>query len=347
MVLLYRNADFKLPQQIFIMNLSAVECLRNILYTQANPRICTLGRRGERKVFNVEFVINVVYYTCMLFITIDRMLAALLNLTYRVHCTIERARKVLLVQWFGALALLIVLWVSNPFYHNRKVIPRIYVGFAILYLIAASSMYVIIFVTLIRSRSRTQQNHVQNQGIFRRFCESKFYIAVLIISSFTVFVVASDLCYILMGSSMGYHTSTLIGTRFLCLAISDLFDGFIYIFLNQKVRALVRMTWKRLKRYCLHNVYPSVMDVLRIIFIRKNSNRSDKKRIRNNRVYPNDENNRNMTCSQIMKGKTVTIEMFTPDKVGQSLDENNEQDGWSITNNAEKNVVNLKGRHSI
>ena len=74
---------------------------------------------GQMKVFNVEVIINYMYYSCMFFITIDRLLAALLNLSYRVHCTIERARNVVIFQWLGAAILFGVLWVTNPFFQNR------------------------------------------------------------------------------------------------------------------------------------------------------------------------------------------------------------------------------------
>ena len=46
MTLLYRTDSARIPQQIFIMNLGAVEFLRNILYIRAGPRQCNVGRGG-------------------------------------------------------------------------------------------------------------------------------------------------------------------------------------------------------------------------------------------------------------------------------------------------------------
>ena len=125
-------------------------------------------------------------------------------------------------------------------------------------------MYITIFVTLFRSRGRVQE---ANHGLFRRFRDSKFYIAILIISTFTVFVLVSDICLTFIGRYLGLFPSTLIGARFLCLAISDIADGIIYIFLNRKVRGYVKKKALKLKRRCHQMEWPCVQDTLGVVLV--------------------------------------------------------------------------------
>merc|ERR1712150_25920 len=87
---------------------------------------------------------------------------------------------------------------------------------------------------------------------FQVFRKSNFYVAVLLITSFLMLMVIPDLVYLVVGFLKAEKSAGLTAYCYLSILLSYLVDGFIYIFLQNKVRRKLQKKmrkWKSLLKF--------------------------------------------------------------------------------------------------
>lgn len=71
---------------------------------------------------------------------------------------------------------------------------------------------------------------------FVLFRKSRFYVSVLLIITFILFMVAPDLTYLIIGIVYNNPSESLLNGCWICYALPNLADGYIYIFVQDNVR---------------------------------------------------------------------------------------------------------------
>ena len=184
----------------------------------------------------------------MFLITIDRLVACIYNIRYSNISTAFRAKVAIMCTWcipflIITLALIIIskqgaieAYVTFDWYIS----PTLY-GVHFLFTVCS---YITMFVIFIRSHTRSSSHR---HSIWYTFVQSKFYVAVLLISSFLVLVAVPRITVSVMWMIHTFQTyqewNTFIAmNRILIYSffISDTVDGFIYILLYNPVRSLLK-----------------------------------------------------------------------------------------------------------
>ena len=185
----------KTSQHLLLVNLSLTELLRNI----TRVAICSIfitERRDSVATYTLWAVyitfVTYLYFSAMFLITVDRLVATLLNVRHKMICTTNRTQWLVAVVWL--LVSLVTVCVS-VYYHSlygilwmyvcdvihRVLVYRVITVLTVLYLISAVVCYTLIFLRYTRSKRSIAQNHLSNLQLFRK---SKFYVSILLITSF-------------------------------------------------------------------------------------------------------------------------------------------------------------------
>jgi hypothetical protein len=294
-------------QKIFIINLSVcelimnlMECLRRIL-----DFVPLSGRGSSNKIEFQHYLliimftgISFVFYMDMIFITLDRLLNILLNVRYRIYCNHTKAKYLLLVTWL--LGIVICLSVSLAHYFTEYVweafffmyfYPTVEISFIILALVT----YAFIFKQYHKSHriptQRTTRGRQQNGGkpesAFQVFRMSRFFVSILLITSFIIFMLIPDLVYLFYGVLGNNESSTLLACCWISYAISNLMDGWVYIFMQSTVKSLLR---KKVKQLCRCTGYVHGMqNTMRMKMLSRNCNKEEDIARRRRRYYCSQE----------------------------------------------------------
>ena len=87
--------------------------------------------------------------------------------------------------------------------------------------------------------SRRNKNVGGKQNALQIFRKSRFYISVLLITTFLRFVKVPDLVYLFVGILNKNDSSTLLTACWVSYAVANLSDAYIYIFMQRDVRHLL------------------------------------------------------------------------------------------------------------
>lgn len=226
------------PRDIFVINLSIIELVKNLTTIFSNNLVVEHTEENLFYLFNILWNMNFIYFVSMILITTDRLLAALLNLKYRVYCTYKRKRYIIVTQWMlGIIVTALSIkfgWLGNssPFNGYFFVVSTVYLLFAIF-------TYCMIFKTFMRSRLTTQQTN-GNISAFKMFRQSKFYVAVLLITSFIFFIILPDIVgfFMIITTNQGRHEMWFVAMWVFLRNISDTCDWCIYVFAKVTTREL-------------------------------------------------------------------------------------------------------------
>ena len=198
--------------------------------------------------------IAVVYCMVMVYITLDRLLNILLSLRYKIYCTETKAKHLLQVTWI--VALLICTSVSLTYHFNGYIwqttfFMYVYPTFDFAFIILALITYVFIFLKYRKSRRKYFQSYsqpnIKRDSTFKIFRKSNFFIPVLLISTFVIFLLIPDLVYLFYGIVGNNESDTLFATCDVSYAISNLADGWIYIFMQKSIKAMLWTKMTNLK----------------------------------------------------------------------------------------------------
>lgn len=282
---LYRNGmDYS--RHLLLMNLSLIEGLSNfvdLLQTPITdlivmPREYSLALDHMRTYIRIVYdcMFGVLYHLAMIYIVADRFMDIYLNIKYPTYWSLRKTRYLLRATWtlaflFGICACVLYKLDGYDLTENfsKYFTPVIDITFVMI----SIATYTFIFSKFKQTRlspSNLNTNWMEEDesmrqtassassspgtsqtsktdfcGVFRR---SKFYISVLLISSFVIFIVVPDLLNVFVFMNIKDFPNALLTFFLLCNSVSDLLDGYIYIFIQGYVRKLL---WKKLKKKCV------------------------------------------------------------------------------------------------
>ena len=241
-------------QMVYIMNLSATELIINILSFLRNlPRVVSFSSFNSKKFKEIVMysyifdyaILKFCLYMWMLYITVDRVCGVLLTLTYPRYWNVYKAKCLVAATWLFSVAIFISMALFYEFdkdeVHLFMISNYFIIIFDFTFVLISTSSYALIFYRFQKTRKNSYLGTNTSQqnlwGIFRR---SRFYISVLLISTYIVFTIFPDLMWTFgaVGNAHGFLMSILY-------AVSYLADGVIYIFMQKKVKKIL---WKRLRR---------------------------------------------------------------------------------------------------
>ena len=201
--------------------------------------------------YAVELMLEGVLYMLMVFMTVDRLCAVLLSFRYPQYWGVDKTKITLVTIWSIGFLVLVCFQILTHFFGVLYAIEEIIyisVTATLLFVLVALVTYVVIFWKFKRSRD-SMRSHQGNepQGTAGGFVKAKFYIPVLIISSYLVFAAIPYIWSIglyIGGVAIDSDTEitiiTLWVTGYMC-------DGIVYIFLQRAVR---KQLWVLLTGCC-------------------------------------------------------------------------------------------------
>ncbi len=186
------------------------------------------------------------YYLSMFLMTIDRLVAILFPLKYRVTVTKTRLFRMVLAIWFLALVLEVSLFLSKSW--SGLVGSYFWVSLDVTYFILFCVTYGLILFR-IKSRRRFENNLPETATERRhRFAinrERKFFkIVALIIVSFIILIMIPNIVHRYIDSAPNELLKAFISLVWVCSFIAD---PIIYIFLQDDLRLLLR------SKFCCFN----------------------------------------------------------------------------------------------
>lgn len=254
-------------QQLFLINLAMSEVVNNSFYILTSPLLArVLSETFQLHVALAVEPLKWIYYTSMLFVALDRLLASLLPLTYPIHCDRDKIKYLLLFTWLVGL----VLSLSFSILALSAYPYDIYIGVS---LTVMYMVFVILFVVVIcrrfkRTRRRSVvtmlgggRRHNEVYSSFQMFRSSYCFIPSLLLCSFFVLVAIPDLLFHLMRVSekTEYRTSNIVRRfakntgntensvreeyrrlRSVLHVMSDTIDALIYLFMKDTTVKLIK-----------------------------------------------------------------------------------------------------------
>ena len=270
------------PQQLFLINLAFIEALRNflsILMVDVTMFISTDRKKeysnetlNDTTIFvtlkvdlqndigtvqrYISILIAVIYllqYTAMLCITIDRFLASLLTIRYRIHCSVKKAQYLLIGIWMLALVIFLAMSVFCSIYPYNSYMVYVFAYLPLDFILISVTIFTYSFLFYKHVKSQKMQErdcttNSNNTSLISVFRKSKFYISILLITSFIIFFVIPDIIFTFAAIIPNNITKGLIMANAIPVLLSDLFDAWIYIFMQQAVRKL--FCQKICERFC-------------------------------------------------------------------------------------------------
>lgn len=254
-------------QNIYIGNLSISELLMNFLEMLRHPFVLCL-KYGTYKpthfmrsivtyISIIMFMgISFVFYMDMIYITLDRLLNILLNLRYRLYWGNRRAKLLLQGTWLVGCLLTIVVVVAHQFgkftHWEVMLYKYVYPTLEFAFVILAFTTYIFIFKkykssqTVITKRKMSVQQNKKPDSAYDIFRKSRFFVPVLLILTFILFIVIPDLVIMVVSMVQEEVPPELLASCWISYALSNIVDGYIYIFMQNSVRKLFYKNWKRL-----------------------------------------------------------------------------------------------------
>lgn len=257
---IYRKGE-RSAQKIFIINLSVCELVMNLmecirrtieLYKLADSLSHTANEFQHYLLIVIFTGVSFVFYMDMIFLTLDRLLNIILNFKYPIYCNESIAKYLLFVTWIiGAMISLSVIiahyvieytWESFFF---KYFYPTLEIAFILL----ALGTYVVIFRYYRKSleiqfkNKKYSNNETEDSNVFRI---SRFFVPILLIASFIIFMLIPDLVYLFYGILGKNESKTLLACCWISYAISNLLDGWIYIFMQKSVKTTLKKKLRRL-----------------------------------------------------------------------------------------------------
>ena len=255
------NRGKRSPQRVFIMNLSLVELLQNICRLSVHITSTLIPSENSSKnsagsvaLWYMILITNSgIYYLCfasMFLLTCDRLLCIWLSVRYPTYWNLKKTFTTIGSTWvFCALiAVTIVLYaycVVQPWdsVYNNLLSRYITTALFTIFLVFAIFSYSVMFLKFLSSsRNTSTRNKRSKHTILYTFRHSKFFISVMLVSTFLVLMVIPNLINTVLKIS-GNVDTTIANSLDLCInvcvALSDTADGLIYVFLQAPVKRLL------------------------------------------------------------------------------------------------------------
>lgn len=265
-------------QTILLINLSASELIMNGLklvisiLTLTEHHVATPSQVSSLKEYlSMIMYTGVTYwfFSGMVYITVDRLLNAVLIIRYRFYCTKRKAEILLWLTWLISMLSCLPVIIGADYFNFHwlefcflYVFPTFDFGFILLAVIT----YSVLFMKYRRSTHsieehsdgetpRSKRRRSTSVQLFRR---SRFIVSIYLIGTYLVFTVASDLTFLFVGVINNNTSKVLLTATKISFAISNMADAIIYVFMQKRIRKLF---CKKLQSCCcttLRNERPSV-----------------------------------------------------------------------------------------
>lgn len=258
---LYKNGKDD-AEYIFLINLGVTEGMINFIQFFINMfRYLAIN---DDLVYYLQLIRGygciTTYLLTMIFLTIDRLLDILLNIKYALYITKTKVKTILTALWiFNIMTSISVVIVYKYFDIDVNVLlpTYIYPSLDVVFIAVAFTTYGFIFHKYRQTRVPPclRQSHIRpprrvKQNIFSVFKRSRFYIPVLLITTFLIFMVIGDLVYLIVVVVNGNKTFLAITLCHISFAFSYLSDAVIYILIKPSVKDLLM---KKLGLYDYNN----------------------------------------------------------------------------------------------
>ena len=245
------------PQLLYISSLNILELIRNIVPIPmmvcklVGSRLLSLVR--PYLLLNLQVTLESLFYVSMILLTVDRLLVVILGADYSGYCTERSAKYVTYGAWFVSLTAGLVVCLLYTLglipFQLHPYIHYVHLAFDVVFIIVAVPTYVSLIRWFMEAQSRRRHpEHSNNREInFRLLTQSYLVESILIITSFVGFILITDVV------DLVYHFAGIkapiiwADVRLLLFALSDLFDGGIYVLMNSRVREALM---KRLRGCC-------------------------------------------------------------------------------------------------
>ena len=228
--------------------------------TTATPNRITAKRFVGMAIVHMQFILNTgVLYQClmaMFVLTGDRLVCILLDIRYPVYFTFSRSLIIVGFMWMVSVSttLSVCTYVQHLMVLKDRAsmgtldsVIQVYVisTLVLMFLIFAVFSYTIMFKKFLHSRRSlvSSEDPTHKVSAWQTFRKSKFFICVLLVSSFLVFSSLPTLIQKLRTLITGTpHNQAPIFLRYvnISLLLSDTADGLIYVFLKPDVRKLLK-----------------------------------------------------------------------------------------------------------
>ena len=228
---LFRNQGGSKPQQLFLLNLSVVELMSNLLPVLAEITRYFGAYNETAKVINwtIAASLRYIYISAMFLITGDRLVASTLNIRYQSICTIFRTKIVIVFTWCFFFLIIpstfLVQYTQGGLIAYSEVFNvadrLLNLVLCITFLVFAITTYAIIFIFYVKSKKRTLSSQ---QSALEMFKDSKFFIAIVLISSFTILIIIPLITWNIICFTYGSIKPALAYTIFMLCILSDTVD---------------------------------------------------------------------------------------------------------------------------
>ena len=265
----YQNERPRKTQPLYLLNLSISELLRNSVNFSIDTYMF-ISKPDElfyatyiTFVWVVELTFVLPYLAAMFLLTGDRLAACLLGIQYNIKCTVFRAKATILTTWIFSVLVVPSAYYAvyigygyREFSSTVEMFRYIWAALIQLHMIFAIVSYIIMFTVFVRSRRRT--NSDQQQSLLQLFAHSKFYVAILLISTFIVMQGIPALFFIYYTQFSNSNNGLVISNWRLfvyyaiTVTLSDTTDAMIYVFLYNPIRNLLQTKLRVLFSPCLH-----------------------------------------------------------------------------------------------
>lgn len=255
---LYKRRGEKSYQRCYLLNLSLAELVQNIFRLTIHLLLLYDADHRNRSLCQLicyfRYVTNTaVYYQCfasMFLLTGDRLLCILLGMRYTIIWNFKKTIYVIAMTWFfngiisiGMCVHMTVTMRTCKQLHacafNKVVYLYVPTSLFVIFLAFTIFTYSVLFYKYVVSRRQFSMNSNENhrRTIKSAITNSKFFVSIMLISTFLLFMVipasVATFYYIVAGTmpSMSY-----IYYLNISVLLSDTADGLIYVFLLPSVR---------------------------------------------------------------------------------------------------------------
>ena len=271
----------KTPQHLFLINLSISTIIKNTFYAyQDVSEIASLEISMSKTSQDVQTYVHYTfeaasydyYILSLIYLTCDRLMITLFHVRYLTLWNLRKTKILLLCT--ACLSLLVWLTSINILGKsdnwNIKVVEKNSDKIINIYLPTASNSFFVIFATFsyiamfsrFRASCRDSLSvRISSITIFRR---SKFFVAVLLVTSFLILLVLPNLLRTICTMSSCRLVPENGGFNFyfsISVSISDSVDGLIYVMFYAPVRNVFRRKLNAVLRFCNQKISAASGDV--------------------------------------------------------------------------------------
>ena len=247
-------------QRLLVINLSITEAIMSSIGVIATVSEMISYKEGASSNTFDKYVtiprntgLVFMYFLSMIYITVDRLLEIHLNIKYPLYCSQTKTKWLLITAWMIAILMsLSVIFVTMTTEFNYEEPFNLYhhTPLSLAFIVVAIMTYVSIFNKYRHTRIRpSQDNNGRSSAdisIFTIFRNSKFFVSVLLISTFLLFVELPGLIFLLVAFVYKRRTYVMGSCYMILYNISNTVDVFVYVYFQKDVRKLF---WKWIRKW--------------------------------------------------------------------------------------------------